>query len=79
MVCNEDNIPYSILLEDVYEFVVKELPSEYGLKKIYEYNFVLNEMAGNFQKWGCVTYDDKPVRVCLMVARNKDNKDIKNN
>ena len=34
-------------------------------------------MAGNFQKWGCVTYDDKPVRVCLMVARNKDNKDVK--
>ena len=33
-------------------------------------------MAGNFQKWGCVTYDDKPVRVCLMVARNKDNKDV---
>ena len=33
-------------------------------------------MVGNFQKWGCVTYDDKPVRVCLMVARNKDNKDI---
>lgn len=33
-------------------------------------------MAGNFQKWGCVTYDDKPIRVCLMVARNKDNKDI---
>lgn len=45
MVCNEDNIPYSILLEDVYEFVVKELPSEYGLKKIYEYNFVLNEIT----------------------------------
>ena len=35
-------------------------------------------MAGNFQKWGCVTYDDKPIRVCLMVARNKDNKDIEN-
>jgi hypothetical protein len=33
-------------------------------------------MAGNFQKWGCVTYDDKPIRVCLMVARNKDNKEI---
>ena len=33
-------------------------------------------MVGNFQKWGYVTYDDKPVRVCLMVARNKDNKDI---
>jgi hypothetical protein len=45
MVDNEDNIPYSILLEDVYEFVVKELPSEYGLKKIYEYNFVLNEIT----------------------------------
>lgn len=33
-------------------------------------------MSGNFQKWGCVTYDDKPIRVCLMVTRNKDNKEI---
>lgn len=33
-------------------------------------------MAGNFSDWGVEMYDDKPVRVCLFVSRNKDNKDI---
>lgn len=33
-------------------------------------------MASNYAKWGFVAYDDKPLRICLMVARNKDNKDI---
>jgi hypothetical protein len=43
MVDNEDNVPYSIPLENLYEFVTTELPSE--LKKIYEDNFVLNEIT----------------------------------
>lgn len=33
-------------------------------------------MASNYAKWGFVAYDDKPLRICLMVARNKDNKDL---
>ena len=45
MIDNEDNIPYSIPLEDLYEFVTIELPSESELKKIYEDNFVLNEIT----------------------------------
>lgn len=34
-------------------------------------------MAGNFSDWGIKMYDNKPVRVCLFVSRNKDNKDVK--
>jgi len=45
MAGNEDNIPYSIPLENLYEFVTTELPSESELKKIYEDNFVLNEIT----------------------------------
>jgi hypothetical protein len=45
MVGNEDNVPYSIPLENLYEFVTTELPSESELKKIYEDNFVLNEIT----------------------------------
>lgn len=45
MVDNEDNIVYAIPLEDIYEFVMTELPSESELKTIYEYNFVLNEIT----------------------------------
>jgi hypothetical protein len=33
-------------------------------------------MASNYAKWGFVAYDDKPLRICLMVSRNKDNKDV---
>ena len=28
-------------------------------------------------KWGINTQDNKPIRVCLFVSRNKDNKDVK--
>ena len=45
MAGNEDNIPYVIPLEDLYEFVMTELPSESEIKRIYEDNFVLNEIT----------------------------------
>ena len=52
MVGNEDNIIYTIPLEDIYEFVMTVYPSEYELKKIYEYNFVLNEITED----GCYVF-----------------------
>lgn len=41
----EDNMVYAIPLEDIDEFTMTVLPSEYELKIIYKYNFVLNEIT----------------------------------
>lgn len=41
----ENNMVYAISLEDIDEFTMTVLPTEYELKIIYEYNFVLNEIT----------------------------------
>lgn len=41
----EDNMVYAIPLEDIDEFTMTVLPSEYELKTIYKYNFILNEIT----------------------------------
>ena len=41
----EDNIVYTIPLEDIDKFTMTVLPSEYELKIIYGYNFVLNKIT----------------------------------